>query len=443
MSISNLAINNVEIKNSIETRIDKINTISSCIGVDNDYLTRKWNPLCDTMNDVCFGVVNNKTVFVACSTESNTGDSKIYLLTNNSEVVLAHVVGYTFSKIFIYHGIIIAITTEGKIMKIDDINRRYNNDDITFIDFPEDVIDANMIADTLWILSATKLYQIKGAFDEIIPTADYPKGIAMESIVTAIGGTDVIIYTNSEELPMFIRYHINEKRFSAFTSAIPFKIVSAIIIGDNVSTLYTYDSDTKVRTLVLKDTIGFFDFNTHNGFQWVGKCTYYDGFIYNQYLDLSTGTPKLFLVRSINGITFRLISEDFDYCDEMYGKYCQGNGYSIFITPTLYKIKTPYIYGIDYSRYSDMLEVKGVQCSDKTDNILKFEITGVYCKMLDPVLTFVTLKLDGKNVVSAKIKDAIVDGDTITITIYTENPNILNSINLENITADITAKRIW
>ena len=43
MSISNLAINNVEIKNSIETRIDKINTISSCIGVDNDYLTRQFD----------------------------------------------------------------------------------------------------------------------------------------------------------------------------------------------------------------------------------------------------------------------------------------------------------------------------------------------------------------------------------------------------------------
>ena len=31
----------------------------------------------------------------------------------------------------------------------------------------------------------------------------------------------------------------------------------------------------------------------------------------------------------------------------------------------------------------------------------------------------------------------------VRCSLYTENPNILNSTNLENITADIAAKRIW
>ena len=144
----------------------------------------------------------------------------------------------------------------------------------------------------------------------------------------------------------------------------------------------------------------------------------------------------------MNGISFQLVSEDFDYVDEMYGKYCQGSGQSVFITPTMYKINTPYIYGIDYSRYSDMIEVKNAPCIEKTDDIMKFDIsesdmTGV--KMVDMDLTFVNLKFNGKSTVNSNI----VSMNSDSITVSTKNPDIINTEELTDITADFITKRIW
>ena len=446
MSTPGTEIHNVIIKNSIDTKAAKVRAISSCIGIDNDYKTREWTPMCDTMNSVCFGIVDNKPVFIACSVPADTTDSKLYAFLNNTNEpkLLAHITGDSFTKVLVHNGIIIAITSEGKILKMDNIDCHYDSDTIKFDDFPERVVDAEIISNTLWILTPTKLYQIDSTFDEMIPTDNYPAGIDMTSIVPAINSDDVIIYTNTSELPMFIRYQISSKKFSAFTSAIPFTIVNAILIGGTSPVLYTYNSDTKIRTLVLKDDIGFFDFNSYQGYQWVGKCVYYDGLIYNQWLDLSTGSPKLFLGRSINGIAFQLISEDFDYCDETYGKYCQGAGYSVFITPTMYKIKTPYIYGIDYSRYSNMVEIKDLPCVDKNENVLKFKIPDTYCTQLraiDTSMTFVNLKINGVYVVSAKLMEICVNDDAF-ITVYTENSDIINSDDINGVSVDMVTKQI-
>ena len=443
MNTSEVKITDVLIQNSVSSKVAKVDSIASCIGIDDNYKSREWKPMCDTMTDICHGIVDNVSIFAACSTPADTEDSKIYTFTDTgTEDTIVHISGYTFSKVFIYCNILIAITTDGKILKIDNLSYRYNNDNLKFMDFPEPVVDAAMISNTLWILSPTKLYQINGAFDEIIPTAKYPDGIEMEAIVPAVGSNDIVLYANTTQLPMFIRYQIDEKKFSAFTSAVPFTIVNAILLGNNSPILYVYGSDTKVRTLSLKDVIGFFDFASYEGKQWVGKCTYYDGFIYNQYLDLTSGTPKLFLARSMNGISFQLVSEDFDYVDEMYGKYCQGSGQSVFITPTMYKINTPYIYGIDYSRYSDMIEVKNAPCIEKTDNIMKFDISesdmaGV--KMVDMDLTFVNLKFNGKSTVNSNI----VSMNSADITVSTKNPDIINTEELTDITADFITKRIW
>ena len=108
----------------------------------------------------------------------------------------------------------------------------------------------------------------------------------------------------------------------------------------------------------------------------------------------------------------------------------------------MYKINTPHIYGIDYSRYSDMIEVKNAPCVEKTDNIMKFDISesdiaGV--KMVDMDLTFVNLKFNGKSTVNSNIVS--INSDSITVS--TKNPDIINTEELTDITADFITKRIW
>lgn len=445
MSNNTVTITEVAIENSINNKVKDVTSISSCMGIDDSSENYMWIPTCDAMNDICYGIMDNTSLFVSCNTYNDTQDGKIYAFTSsNDELLLAHVSGHIFSRVFIYENIIIAITTDGKILKIDNIDTTITNDTLQFIDFPEEVIDAAIISNKLWILSPTKLYQINGAFAEIIDTNPYPEGIMMETIVPAIGGDDIILYRNTEQLPVFIRYRISENKFSAFTSATPFTIVNAILINSEVPMLYVYASDTKIRTLKLSDNIGFFDFTDYNGQQWVGRCSYYDGYVYNQYLDLTSGSPKLFLAKSMNGIIFQLVAEEFDYYGDEYGKYCQGNGQSVFISPTMYRIKTSQICGVDYSRYCDIIEVKNIQCNEHDDShFIEFDVSDTEittANIIDESTFFVNLKINGKSVAGTKLNKVDRNGDKMIIILYAEYSSILVS---DSITADFVIKRIW
>lgn len=448
--MSNINITEVTLENAVNTKVKNVTSISACMGIDTLHNNHEWVPTCDTMLDVCYGIIKNTTLFVACNVPNDTLDGKIYAFTSSGiESILAHVSGHAFFKVFIYEDAIIAITTDGKILKIGDINTKIDNDNLQFVDFPERVVDATIISNKLWLLSPTKLYQINGAFDEIIDTEPYPDGIEMQTIVPTVGGDDIVLYVNTDQLPIFVRYQISKKKFSVFTSATPFTIVNAILVNINSPILYVYASDTKVRTLKLADNIGFFDFNVYEGHQWVGKCSYYDGYVYNQYLDLTSGSPKLFLTKSINGIIFQIVTEEFDYYGDEFGKYCQGDGQSVFISPTMYRIKSSHICGIDYSRYCDMIEIKDVPCIGQSDlHHMDFDVsdTSLVNALIDETSFFVNLKICGKATASTKVdsirRDVNSDGDMI-ITVYTGNSFMMIIEDFSDITADFVVKRIW
>ncbi len=363
----------VTLKNAITTKVAKAEALSEYMGViDNSNCA--WKTI-DAMisiykfKDICHGIINGESVFVSVydSEEINA----IYITRCIGNVLMyPNLISFdddidgVIKKAMIFNNSIIVLTSTGNTYRIFPESSSYYDDNFTCVIcdyFDNDpIIDVCLINNSLWALSSSKLYRMN-TLEGIYKSYEYPhddNGVTLETIVESIGGDDIIVYANTSQLPVFLRFNITKEAFSVFTSSTPFTIVNAIVLtSDKLSTLYVYSTDAKVRTVALNDKIGFFDFNDYQGYQWVGQCTYYDGYVYNQYLDLTSGNPKLFLARSVNGVIFQIVSEDFDFYDEKYGKYCQGEGISTFITPILYKIPTAEICGVDFSRYCDILKV--------------------------------------------------------------------------------------
>ena len=115
----------------------------------------------------------------------------------------------------------------------------------------------------------------------------------------------------------------------------------------------------------------------------------------------------------------------------------------------MYRIKTVDIYGIDYSRYCDIIEVKDVLCSGQSNlNSMDFDVSNTALaktKLIDETSFFVNLKISGKSTASTKIdkirRNVNMDGDMI-ITVCTCNPNMMNIEDLNDVTADFVVKRI-
>ena len=82
MNTSEVKITDVLIRNSVSSKVAKVDSIASCIGIDDNYKSREWKSLCDTMTDICHGIVDNMSIFAACSTPTDTADSKIYTFTD-------------------------------------------------------------------------------------------------------------------------------------------------------------------------------------------------------------------------------------------------------------------------------------------------------------------------------------------------------------------------
>ena len=354
----------VKINNAITTKVAKAEAISEYMGIKNN-ADAKWQPTIGkfTGTTVSHGIINENALF-ACSDPSNT---RIHTITY-AHGSLSHPRSFyvdlsgeeKIKKCIIYDNEILVLMESGKLYACGFDTDEFTTGSITIYDIydkakmsEKKIIDMCVMNNELWLLTPISLICVN-SFADAVNTYEYPHesaDVSMETIVESVGGNDVVVYANTSQLPVFLRFNIKEKEFSVFTSSTPFTIVNAIVLtNDNVSTLYTYSTDAKVRTVTLVDKIGFFDFDDYQGYQWVGKCAYYDGYVYNQYLDLSTGNAKLFLARSINGIIFQIISEEFDYYDEQYGMYCQGDGMSVFASPVIYSIPTVDICGIDYSR---------------------------------------------------------------------------------------------
>jgi hypothetical protein len=279
------------------------------------------------------------------------------------------------------------------------------------------------VNNTLCILTTKRLFIFdKSPLDipeesiESYATDPYPDGITMTDIIQSVRASDIIMYTTDPAFNVFIKYTPITKKFTSFAANRPFAIVNCILVGN---ALYVYTANAKIYAANIGEVKSVADFRVYSGYQWTGECSYYDGFIYNSYVDMTKDTPTNVLCRSEDGLTFEILSENFPYTDESLGTYVQGYGCMTYISPEAYIAPCIEMCPVDYSRYKAVLYLENIACSGVNTNgyyIFKTNINATEtANTIDPLTARITIK-DEDNIVP--YTDFLIDKSDENICCY-------------------------